>query len=145
MIRRTRRTRRTRRFTVLILFLALSSPTTAAGAAAGTCMTERPLSPEGMPAEGAHACCATAGAPETRGAETPAMCSCGLEAVPYREAGAGALPAYSLVQPDPPDLSTPLRGPCVVEPVVHATGISPGMDANRSPPPLRTLFCTYLI
>lgn len=137
--------RRTRQLTVLILFLALSSPTTAVGAAAGMCMTEKALSHEGMPAEGAHACCATAETPETCSTGTLAMSCCGLEAAPYREAGAGALPAYSLVQPDQPDLSTPLRGPYVVEPVVHVSGVSPGLDATRSPPPLRMLLCTYLI
>lgn len=137
--------RRTRRFTVLILFLALSSPTTAAGAAAGMCMTAGDQSPVGMPAEDAHACCATPEAPETCGTVTPAMCSCGLEAAPYREAGADALPAYSLVQPDQPDQSTPLRGLYAAEPAFHVSGISPGMDATRSPPPLRALFCTYLI
>lgn len=134
-----------RRFTVLILFLALSSPTTAVGALAGMCMTERSVSPDGMPDEGAHACCATAEAPETCEAETPAMCGCSFEPAPYRETGAGALPAYSLVQSDQPDLAIPQRGPHVVEPVVHVSGVSPEMDATRSPPPLRTLFCTYLI
>ncbi len=137
--------RRTRRFTVLILFLALSSPATMVGAVTGICMTEGVLSPGGMPVEDAHACCATARAPETCVTVTLAMCSCGLEAAPFQEAGAGALPAYSLVQPDQPDLSTPLRGPYVVEPVVHVSGVSPGKDAIRSPPPLHTLFCTYLI
>ena len=134
-----------RRFTILVLFLALSSPTTAIGAAAGLCMTEGSASPDGMPAKGAHACCATAEAPETCEAETPAMCGCGFEPAPYREAGADALPAYSLVQPDQPDLSTPQRGPHVVEPVVHVSGVLPEMDALWSPSPLRTLFCTYLI
>ncbi len=137
--------RRTRQFTILILFLALSSPTTASGAAAGMCIIERALSSESMPAEGAHACCATAETPETRGTGTLAMCSCGLEAAPYQASGAGALPAYALVQPDQPDLSTPLRGPYAAEPVIHVSGVSPEMDATRSPPPLRTLFCTYLI
>ena len=136
--------RRTRQLTVLVLFLALSSPTTAVGAA-GMCITEKTLAQERMPAEGTHACCATAEAPETCGTGTLAMSCCGLEAVPYQEAGAGALPAYSLVQPDQTDLSTPLRGPYVVEPVVHVAGVSSGMDATRSPPPLRTLFCTYLL
>lgn len=137
--------RQARRFTILILFLALSSPTTVVGAAAGMCMAEKTLSHERMPAEGAHACCVTAETPETCFTGTPAMSCCSLEAAPYREAGAGALPAYSLVQPDQPDLSTPLRGPYVVEPVVHVSGGSPGMDVTRSPLPLRTLFCTYLI
>ena len=134
-----------RRFTILILFLALSSPTTAVGAAAGLCMTERSVSPDGMPAEGAHACCATAEAPETCEAGTPAMCGCSFEPAPYQETGAGAIPAYSLVQPDQPDFSTPLRAPHVVEPVVHVSKVSPEMDTSRSPPPLRTLFCSYLI
>lgn len=134
-----------RRFTVLILFLALSSPTSVVGAAAGLCITERSVSPDGMPAKGAHACCATAEAPETCEAGMPAMSCCGLEPAPYRETGAGALPAYSFVQPDQPDLSTPLRGPHVVEPVVHVSRFSPEMDTTRSPPALRTLYCTYLI
>ncbi|MCY3774062.1 MAG: hypothetical protein OXG98_18800 [Gemmatimonadetes bacterium] len=134
-----------RRFTILILFLALSSPSTAVGATAGLCMTERSVSPNGMPAEGAHACCATAEAPETCEAGMLAMSCCSLEPAPYQETGAGALPAYSLVQPDQPDLSTPLRGPHAAEPEVHVSRVSPEMDTTRSPPPLRTLFCTYLI
>lgn len=134
-----------RRFTVLFLFLALSSPTTVVGAAAGLCITERSVSPDGKPTEGAHACCATAEEPETCEAGTLAMSCCGLDPAPYRETEAGALPAYSLVQPDQPDLSTPLRGPHVVEPVSRVSRVSPEMDAIRAPTPLRTLFCTYLI
>ena len=134
-----------RRFTVLILFLALSSPATAVGAMAGMCMTEPALSSDRLPAEGAHACCATAVVPETCDTGTPAMCGCGLETAPYRETGAGALPAYSSVQPDQPDLTTPLRAHHVVEPVVLVSSKPPDTAATRSPPLLHTLFCTYLI
>lgn len=134
-----------RRFTVLILFLALSSPTTVVGAAADLCITERSESPDRMPAEGTHACCATAEQPGTCETGTLAMSCCGLDPAPYRETGAGALPAYSLVQPDQPDLSTPLRGAHVIEPLSLVSRVSPEMDAIRAPTSLRTLFCTYLI
>ncbi len=134
-----------RRITVLILFLALSSPPMAVAHVDGMCVTAKSLSAKKIPATGAHACCATAEAPDTCATGTLAMSCCSLEPAPFQEIGAGALPAYSLVNPDLPDFTTPLRGPYVVEPVAHGSSHYPELDTSRSPPPLRALFCTYLI
>ena len=73
------------------------------------------------------------------------MSCCSVEPAPYRQSGTSALPASTPVQPDHLELSTPLRGFHVDEPMVHVTRWSSDMDASRSPPPLRALFCTYLI
>ena len=154
MIRLTRLTRLTRRFTVLMLALSLSAPSLAATAAYGTCMTAKSSSPGTTQSGGAHACCATAPAPdscaaahkpETCAAEMLALSCCSVEPAPYRQPGTSALPASAPVQPDHQELSTPLRGFHVVEPVIHTTRLSLDMDTGRSPPPLRALFCTYLI
>ena len=134
-----------RRFTVLILLLSLSSPSLAATAADGVCVTAKSLSHGKAPAGGAHACCAAADAPESCATGALAMSCCSVEAAPYRQTGAGALPAYAPVQPEQMDLSTPLRGFQLVEPVAPVSRLSSAMDTSRSPPPLRALFCTYLI
>lgn len=144
----------TRRFTVLMLVLSLSSPSLAATAAVGTCISAKAQAPAATQAGGAHACCATAPAsdscatahtPETCAAGMLAMSCCSVETAPYRQAGMGALPAFAPIQPDQLDLTTPLRGFHVDEPVVHVTRLSSDMEASRSPPLLRALFCTYLI
>lgn len=144
----------TRRFTVLMLVLSLSASSLAVTTAHGTCMTAKAPSPGASPSGGAHACCAAAPAPdscatahkpETCAAGMLAMSCCSVEPAPYRQTGAGALPASATVQPYQLDLSTPLWGFRVVEPVVHVTRLSSEMEASRSPPPLRALFCTYLI
>lgn len=152
--RLTRLTRLTRRFTVLTLALSLSSPSLAVAAAVGTCVTAKSPAPVATPSGGAHACCATAPAsdegatvhtPETCAAGMLSMSCCSVEAAPYRQAGTGALPASAPFQPDQSDLTTPLRGFQVVEPVIQVTRLSSDMEPSRSPPPLRALFCTYLI
>lgn len=135
----------TRRFTVLILFLALSSPPTAVASVDGMCMTAKSLSSSQTPDSNAHACCSTADVPETCDAGPLAMSCCSLEQAPYQETRTGALPAYAPVLSDLLDLSIPLRGFQVVEPAIRTSRISPEMDTGRSPPPLRVLFCTYLI
>lgn len=146
--------RLTRQFTVLMLALSLSSPSLAVAAAVGTCITAMSPAPGATPAGGAHACCATAPAsescatthtPETCAVGMLAMSCCGIEPAPYRQAEIGALPLSASVQPDQLDLTTPLWGFHVDEPVVHVTRWSSDMEASRSPPPLRALFCTYLI
>ena len=146
--------RLTRRFTILMLALALSSPSLAATAAVGTCITAKSQAPAATQAGGAHACCATAPASDVCAtAHTPETCTAGMlsvsccsaEPAPYGQAGTGALPASASVQPDQLDLTTPLRGFHVDEPVVRVTRLSSDMETSRSPPPLRALFCTYLI
>ena len=150
----TRLTRLIRRFTVLILALSLSSPSLAATAAVGTCITAMAPNPGATPSGGAHACCATTPAPDSCAtAHTPETCAagmlsmscCSVDTAPYRQAGMGALPASAPFQPDQLDLTTPLRGFQVVEPVVLVTRWSSDMETSRSTPPLRALFCTYLI
>ncbi|MXW05322.1 MAG: hypothetical protein F4Z81_09680 [Gemmatimonadetes bacterium] len=150
----TRLIRLTRRFTVLMLALAMSSPSLAVTAAVGTCITAMAPTPGATPTGGAHACCVTAPAPDSCAtAHTPETCAagmlamscCSVEPAPYRQAGTDALPASVPFQPDQLDLTTPLRGFQVVEPVVLATQWSSEMETSRSPPPLRALFCTYLI
>ncbi|MCY3712544.1 MAG: hypothetical protein OXH02_04580 [Gemmatimonadetes bacterium] len=149
-----RLTRLTRRFTVLMLALSLSSPSLAATAVVGTCITAKSPASGAAPSGGAHACCATAPKPESCATtHTPETCTagmltmscCSVEPVPHRQMGKSALPASASVQPDQLDLTTPLRGFHVDEPVVHVTRWSSDMEASRSPPPLRALFCTYLI
>lgn len=143
-----------RRFTVLILFLSLSSPSLAATAADGVCMMAKSSSPDASSSGSAHACCSTAETPETCATGhametcatgTLAMSCCSVDPAPYRQSGAGALLPAASIQPDQLVLSTPLRGLHVVEPAVHVSQISPEADTARSPPPLRALFCTYLI
>lgn len=134
-----------RRFTVLILFLSLSSPSLAATAADGVCMMAKSSSPDASSSGSAHACCSTAEIPETCATGTLAMSCCSVDPAPYRQSGAGALLPAASIQPDQLVLSTPLRGLHVVEPAVHVSQISPEADTARSPPPLRALFCTYLI
>ncbi len=138
-----------RRFIVPILLFALSSPTAVVGAAASGCMTEKSNAPDRTQAESAHACCAKTEAPETSSQTcrmwTLAMSCCGLEPAPYRETGAGALPAYAHFQPDQPDANASLPGARIVEPAVHGKALSSGPDFARPPSPLRKLFCTYLI
>lgn len=137
----------TRRITVLILFFALSSPTMAVASLDGMCKVAEAPSHCEQPARNDHACCSApmAEAPDACDTGSLAMSCCSLDPAPYQETGAGALPAYSPIQPDQLDVSTPLRGLHVVEPLVHAAGSPPEMDIGRSPPPLRVLFCTYLI
>lgn len=146
--------RLTRQFTILMLAISLSSPSLAATAAVGTCITAMSPASGATPSAGAHACCATAPkpescatthTPETCSVKMPAMTCCSVEPAPYRQIGTSALPASASVQPDQYDLTTPLRGFPVDEPVVHVTRWSLDMDTSRSPPPLRALFCTYLI
>lgn len=146
--------RLTRQFTILMLALSLSSPSLAATAAVGTCIAAKFPASGATPSGGAHACCATAPkpescatthTPETCAAGMPAMSCCSVEPAPYRQIGTSALPASVSVQPDQLDLTTPLRGFPVDEPVVLATRWSSDTEASRSPPPLRALFCTYLI
>lgn len=146
--------RLTRRFTVLILALSLSSPSLAATAAVGTCITAKSPAPGATQSGGAHACCSTTStpescatnhAPETCAAGMLAMSCCSVESAPFRQAGTGALPASAPIQPDQLDLTSPLRGFHVVEPVIHVTRLTSEMETGRSPPPLRALFCTYLI
>ncbi|MCY3555698.1 MAG: hypothetical protein OXH56_10295 [Gemmatimonadetes bacterium] len=146
--------RLTRQLTVLTLALSLSSPSLAATAAVGACITAKSPASEATPSGGAHACCATAPKPESCATtHTPETCTagmlamscCGIEPAPYRQAETGALPLSASVQPDQLDLTTPLRGFHVDEPVVHVTRRSSDIEASRSPPPLRALFCTYLI
>lgn len=146
-----------RRFTVLILFLSLSSPSLAATAADGVCMTAKAASTGKAPAGSAHACCATVEAPDTCAtshagvatdtcsAGTLAMSCCSVDTAPYRHYGSGALPPYAPVQPDQPDFATPLRGFEEALPLVHVSRTASESDTSRSPPPLRALFCTYLI
>ncbi len=147
-------TRLTRRFTVLMLALSMSSLSLAATVAVGTCIMAKSPASGATPTGDAHACCATAPAPESCATvHTPETCAagmlsmscCSVEAVPYRQAGTGALPVSAPIQPDQLDLNTPLRGFQVVEPVIYVTRFSSDMETNRLPPPLRTLFCTYLI
>ena len=134
-----------RQFTVLILLLALSAPPMAAASMDGVCSTAKSLSTSRMPATGAHACCSTAEEPERCDTGTLALSCCSLEPAPYQESNTGVLPAYSLAHSDLPNFTQPLRGPHVVEPVVQISRYSIEMDASRSPPPLRALYCTYLI
>ena len=136
-----------RRITVLILFFALSSPPMAVASVAGLCAVAETQPPSHCetPARNAHACCTTAEATDACDTGSLAMSCCSLDTAPYQETGAGALPAYAPIQPDQLDISTPLRGLHVVEPAVHAARTSPEMDTGRSPPPMRALFCTYLI
>lgn len=143
-----------RRFTVFMIALSLSSPSLAATAADGTCIAAKSPSPGATAAGGAHDCCVTTHTPETCATtHTPETCAagmlamscCSIEPAPYRQAGTDALPASVSVQPDQLVLSTPLRGFPVVEPLIHFTRWSSDTEASRSSPPLRALFCTYLI
>ena len=143
-----------RRFTVLILFLSLSSPSLAARASDDVCMSAKSASAGKVQAGSAHACCttvealetcATGHASETCAEGTLAMSCCSVDPAPYRQSGTGALPAYAPIQPDQPDFATPLRSLHEAEPLVQVSRSTPESDTGRSPPPLRALFCTYLI
>ena len=134
-----------RQFTVLILLLAFSAPPLAVASMDGACATAKSLSTGRMPATGDHACCSTTDEPERCDTGTLALSCCSLEPAPYQKTKSGVLPAYPFAHSDQPDFTTPLRGPHVVEPVVQVSRYSIEMDTGRSPPPLRALFCTYLI
>ena len=134
-----------RQLTVLILLLALSAPPIAIASLDGACVTAESQSISRMPATGTHACCSTAEEPERCATGTMALSCCSLEPAPYQDANTGVLPAYPVAHSEHPDFTNPLRGPLGVEPVVHISRISTGLDTSRAPLPLRALYCTYLI